>query len=69
MVVGQIVLVMMQTVRGGDLDRGAMGDVLSGLSFSLWLGLAFTVGLYLWRLPTIVRGARLRQHHSIVVSA
>jgi hypothetical protein len=69
MVVGQIVLVVMQTVRGGNLDRDAMGDVLSGLSLSLWLGLAFTVGLYVWRLPTIARGARLRQRHTVAVSA
>lgn len=65
MVAGQIVLVALQAVR----SRDAMRDVLSDFSLSLWLGLAFTVGLYLWRLPTIARGARLRQRHALAVSA
>jgi hypothetical protein len=69
MVVGQIVLVVTQIVRGGNPARDSIGDVLSGLTWSLGLCLAFTVGLYLWRLPTIARGARLRQLHATVVSA
>ena len=69
MVVGQIVLVVTQIVHGGNPARDNIGDVLSGLTGSLGLCLAFTVGLYLWRLPTIARGARLRQRHATVVSA